>query len=96
MRPQKSDENEPTYTNYVDYDDEFIDETTEPRREKSLVFYDMDTYSNFNYTSHYPQQCRAIYDFQVRRDITKSSIIRAFQNRLGSGGRGFCFLFWLT
>lgn len=86
MRPQKSDENEPTYTNYVDYDDEFIDETTEPRREKSLVFYDMDTYSNFNYTSHYPQQCRAIYDFQVRRDITKSSIIRAFQNRLGSGG----------
>lgn len=86
MCPQKSDENEPTYTNYVDYDDEFIDETTEPRREKSLVFYDMDTYSNFNYTSHYPQQCRAIYDFQVRRDITKSSIIRAFQNRLGSGG----------
>ncbi|XP_062584278.1 uncharacterized protein LOC134246031 [Saccostrea cucullata] len=56
----KSDE-EPTYTNY-DYDDDFLDD--EPRREKSIVNYEMDTYSNFNYTSHYPQQCRAIYDFQ--------------------------------
>lgn len=61
---QKSDDMEPTYTNY-DYDDDFIDDSFEPRREKSLVSYEMDTYSNFNYTSHYPQLCRAIYDFQV-------------------------------
>lgn len=87
---QKSDENEPTYTNYVDYDDEFIDET-EPRREKSLVSYDMDTYSNFNYTSHYPQQCRAIYDFQVRRDVTKLPRTGASKNHLGSRERGLFF-----
>lgn len=75
---QKSDENELIYINYVDYDDEFIDETIEFRREKSLVFYDMDIYSNFNYISYYFQQCRVIYDFQVREDIIKLLIIRVF------------------